>query len=76
MMDNLLERKWRAAERFLAQRASGAMCMALTPTRARTTREPHERPPLDPVKENGGRAKCFQGASQREQFLEIGIGAF
>ena len=76
MMDNLLERKWRAAERFLAQRASGAMCMALTPTRARTTREPHGQPPLDPMEEYGGRAKCFQGAPRREQFLEIGVGAF
>ena len=76
MMANLLDRKWRAAERFLAQRASRAMCMALAPIRAQTTRKPHGRPPLDPVEEYGGRTKCFQGAPRREQFLEIGVGAF
>ena len=47
MMANLLDRKWRTAERFLAQRAFGATCMALAPARARATREPHRRPPLD-----------------------------
>ena len=28
------------------------------------------------VEEDGGRAKRFQGALRREQFLEIGVGAF
>ena len=29
-----------------------------------------------PVEEYGGRAKRFRGAPRREQFLEIGVGAF
>ena len=29
-----------------------------------------------PVEEDGGRTKCVQGALRREQFLEIGVGAF
>ena len=29
-----------------------------------------------PVEEDGGRAKRFQGALRRGQFLEIGVGAF
>ena len=73
MMANLLDRKWRAAERFPAQWAFGATCVALAPTRARTTREPHGRPPLE---EYGGRAKRFQGAPRQGQFLEIGVDAF
>ena len=52
MMDNLLGRKWRTAKRSPTQQASGATCVALAPNRARTTREPHRRPPLDP---DGGR---------------------
>ena len=28
------------------------------------------------VEEDGGRVKRFQGALRREQFLEIGVGAF
>ena len=28
------------------------------------------------MEEDGGRTKRFQGASRREQFLEIGVGAF
>ena len=73
MMANLLDCKWRTAERFLAQRAFGATCVALAPARARATREPHRRPPLE---EYGGCTKRFQWAPQREQFLEIGVGAF
>ena len=45
MMANLPGRKWRTVKRFPAQQASGTMCVALTPTRGQTTREPHERPP-------------------------------
>ena len=48
MMANLLDRKWRATERFLAQQASSATRVAFTPTRARVTCEPHGQPPLDP----------------------------
>ena len=33
-------------------------------------------PRWTPVEEYGGRAKRFQGAPRREQFLEIGVGAF
>ena len=73
MMANLLDREWRTAEGFPARRAFGAMRVALTPTRGRTTRQPHGRPP---VEEDGDRAKRFQGALRREQFLEIGVGAF
>ena len=73
MMANLLDRKWRAAERFPAQRASSATCVALAPTRTVTTCEPHGRSPLE---EYDGRAKRFQGASRQEQFLEIDVGAF
>ena len=47
MMANLLDRKWRTAERFPAQRVSGTTYVALAPTKAQTTREPHRRPPLD-----------------------------
>ena len=50
MMANLLDRKWRTTKRFPAQRASGAMCVALVPTRGQTTREPHGQPPVDPDK--------------------------
>ena len=35
-MANLLGRKWRIAKRFLAQWASGTMCVALVPTRGQT----------------------------------------
>ena len=73
MMANLLDRKWRIAERFPTQWVSGATCVALAPTRARTTREPHGWPP---VEEDGDRAKRFQGAPRREKFLEISVGAF
>ena len=52
MMANLLGYQWRTTKRFLAQRASGAMCVVLVPTRGQTTREPHERPSLNP---DGGR---------------------
>ena len=72
-MANLLDRKWRTAERFPAQRASGATCVAFAPTRAQTTYEPHGQPP---VEEDSGRAKRFQGAPRWEQFLEISVGAF
>ena len=54
MMANLLDRKWRTAKRFLAQRASGAMRVAFVPTRGQTTREPHGWPPVDP---DGGRRR-------------------
>ena len=73
MMANLLDRKWRTAKRFPTQQASGSTCVALAPTKARTTRKPHERPSIE---EDGGRAKRFQGAPRREQFSEIGVGAF
>ena len=73
MMANLLGRKWRTAKGFPAQRALGAMCVALAPTKGRTTREPHGRPSLE---KDGGRTKHFQGAPRREQFLEIGVDAF
>ena len=76
MMANLLDRKWRTAKRFPAQWASGATCVAIAPTRAWTTRKPHGRPPLDPMEEDGGRAKHFQGAPRQEQFWEIGVSAF
>ena len=33
-------------------------------------------PRWTPVEEDGGRTKCVQGALRREQFLEIGVGAF
>ena len=33
-------------------------------------------PRWTPVEEDGSRAKRFQGALRREQFLEIGAGAF
>ena len=33
-------------------------------------------PRWTPVEEDSGRAKRFQGALRREQFLEIGVGAF
>ena len=33
-------------------------------------------PRWTPVEEDGGREKRFQGALLREQFLEIGVGAF
>ena len=33
-------------------------------------------PRWTPVEEDGDRAKRFQGALRREQFLEIGVGAF
>ena len=33
-------------------------------------------PHWTPVEEYGGRTKRFQGAPRREQFLEIGVGAF
>ena len=72
-MANLRDREGRIAERFPAQRAFGATCMALAPTRGRTTCQPHERPSIE---EDGGRAKRFQGAPRREQFSEIGVGAF
>ena len=45
-MANLLGRKWRTVRRFLSQRASGIMCVALIPTRGQTAHEPRERPPL------------------------------
>ena len=45
-MANLLGRKWRIVMRFLSQRASGIMCVALIPTRGQTAHEPRERPPL------------------------------
>ena len=48
MMVNLPGRKWRTVKKFPDQRASGAMCMALAPTRGQTTREPHGWPPSDP----------------------------
>ena len=32
-------------------------------------------PRWTPMEEDGGRAKRFQGALRREQFLEIGVGA-
>ena len=54
MMANLLGRKWRTAKRFPAQRAFGAICVALVPTRGQTTREPHGRPSVDP---DGGRRR-------------------
>ena len=73
MMANLLDREWRTTKGFPARRASGTTRVALAPTRGRTTRQPHGRPP---VEEDGDRAKRFQGALRREQFLEIGVGAF
>ena len=33
-------------------------------------------PHWTPGEEDSDRAKCFQGALRREQFLEIGVGAF
>ena len=56
MMANLLDREGRTAKRFPAQRASGATCVALAPTRGWTTRQPHGRPPLDLDK--GRRRSC------------------
>ena len=50
MMANLLDREWRTAKGFPARRASGTTCLALAPTRGRTTRQPHGRPSLDPGK--------------------------
>ena len=35
-----------------------------------------DSPRRTPVEEDGGRAKRFQGALRRGQFLEIGVGAF
>ena len=61
MMANLLDREWRTAEGFPARRASGATHVALAPTRGRTTRQPHERPPLDP---DGGRRRSRETLSR------------
>ena len=76
MMANLLDREWRTAEGFPARRASGATHATLAPTKGRTTRQPHGRPRWTPVEEDGGCVKRFQRALRREQFLEIGVGAF
>ena len=61
MMANLLGRKWRTAKRFPAQRASGAMCVALVPTRGQTTHEPHGQPPLGL---DGGRQRPHETLSR------------
>ena len=61
MMANLLDREWRTVEGFPARRASGTMPVALAPTRAWTTREPHRRPLLDP---GGGRRRSRETLSR------------
>ena len=61
MMANLLDREWRTAEGFPTQRASGPTCVALAPTRGRTTRQPHGRSPLDP---GGGRRQSRETLSR------------
>ena len=61
MMANLLDRKWRTAERFLAQWAFGATCVALAPTRGRTTCQPRGWPSLDP---GGGRRRLRETLSR------------
>ena len=50
--------------------------MALAPTRAGRLATLTGGPRWTPGEEDGGRAKRFQGALRREQFLEIGVGAF
>ena len=67
-MANLLGRKWRIAKRFLAQWASGTMCVALVPTRGQTTREPHGRPPLNP---DGGRRQRLRETLSRGSAARI-----
>ena len=76
MMANLLDRKWRTAERFPAQWAFGTMCVALPPPGPERPANPIGGPRWTLVEEYDGRTKCFQGAPRREQFLEIGVGAF
>ena len=61
MMANLLDREWRIAEGFPTRRASGTTCMALAPTKGRTTRQPHRRSPLDP---GGGRRQSHETLSR------------
>ena len=61
MMANLLDREWRTAEGFPTRRASGPTCVALAPTRGRTTRQPHGRSPLDP---DGGRRQSRETLSR------------
>ena len=61
MMANLLDREWRTVEGFPAWRASGTMRVALAPTRGWTTRQTHERPPLDP---GGGRRRSREMLSR------------
>ena len=72
MMANLLDHEWRTAEGFPARQASGATRVALAGQPANLTGGPR----WTSVEEDGGRAKRFQGALQRGQFLEIGVGAF
>ena len=61
MMANLLDREWRTAVGFPAQRASGTMRMALAPTKGRMSRQPHERSPLNP---GGGRRRSRETLSR------------
>ena len=76
MMANLLDRKWRTAERFLAQRAFGATCVALASAGPGRPANLIGGPRWTPVEEYGDRTKRYQGAPRQEQFLEISVGAF
>ena len=69
-MANLLGRKWRTARRFLAQWASGTMCVALVSTRSHTTREPRGWPPLGPDRGRRQPRETLSRGSAAEIVLE------
>ena len=77
MMANLLDRKWRTAKR--GSQLNGRLAPRAWPSPPPGLGQPANLlggPRWTPVEEYGGRAKRFQGGSRREQFLEIGVGAF
>ena len=76
MMANLLDHKWRTAERFPASRRLAPRAWPSPPPESRRPANLTGGPRWTPVEEYGGRAKRFQGVLRREQFLEIGVSAF